>query len=411
MAIYNKSINEITIEDVWELCPDTVKDRASEGVRLEFVSTIESPKEIAKKICGFANTVGGHMIIGAEEGSPRGRIAGLPGVDLDTGLRSRIYDYCFTKVYPPVTAFVSDALPVEDGKYCYVVYIPESPSAPHYLNERDGVFVRVDEQSLKLPPDGQRTKLASATELDNFYLRRKNKEEITDRLFDRSAERFINSIKTTPFSHPQDWEVWPNILFFASPTHPSSTLLEELELYKRFDRRNYSNFHNETLVETDKYDTYGLENSYCERTTWGSYAFSGIISTYLKGDRRIFRLSSLCSHILIGIRESIELFSVIGFDGSVLFRIKITNVLHCQVNYSDEEMMNGRLGQAKYDNHIELKFESNTFDLSESEYGFFSMVVRKIFICFGIRIVLNEDFIKYFLKECYVQCGVELPQS
>ena len=56
----------------------------------------------------------------------------------------RLLSWCFDSVYPPITVDVSDAIPVPsmNARFCYVISVPESDSAPHFLNGRKTVWFR-----------------------------------------------------------------------------------------------------------------------------------------------------------------------------------------------------------------------------------------------------------------------------
>jgi hypothetical protein len=108
-----------------------ISDNAVENVRLELKSAIPNKDELLKKLSSFANTFGGILLIGAKADSKDGRIQDLPQV-------------------------------------CYVIFVAESDVAPHFLNNRKGVWVRTDEFSARF--DHQ---LADENELKHLLDRRR----------------------------------------------------------------------------------------------------------------------------------------------------------------------------------------------------------------------------------------------
>src|SRR5437660_405884 len=142
MSIFTKALSEINSADLQELLDDV--DR--ENVRLEFKLEIPSKDETLKKLSSFANTFGGFMVVGARASSAYARIEDLPGVDAQSGYKQTVVQWCYDGVYPPLTAEVSDPIPVlaASGKVCYVVFTTLSDVAPHFFNGRKGVYVRTD---------------------------------------------------------------------------------------------------------------------------------------------------------------------------------------------------------------------------------------------------------------------------
>lgn len=103
------------------------------------------------------------MVIGAKAKSSDGRIEALPGIDVQSGYKQKIVD---------------DPIAVSPGspKVCFVIHVPESDVAPHFLNGRKGVWVRTDEFSPRFEArlatarthtdrGGSRTRLGSCLEV------------------------------------------------------------------------------------------------------------------------------------------------------------------------------------------------------------------------------------------------------
>ena len=138
-------MTDVTSVDLQEL----LTEGAVENVRLEFKREVPGKDETLKKLSSFANTFGGYLVIGAEDRNSDGRLTGLPGVDEVPGFKQRIVQWCYDAASPPIEPFVSQPLPApgNENKMCYVIYIPESEEAPHFLNSRKGIYVRTDEFS------------------------------------------------------------------------------------------------------------------------------------------------------------------------------------------------------------------------------------------------------------------------
>jgi predicted HTH transcriptional regulator len=183
MSIFAKSLSALVMSDLQEL----LEDKAVESVRLEFKSEVPTKDETLKKLSSFANTFGGFMVVGAQANGSDGRIEDVPGVDEVSGYKQKVVDWCFGGVSPPLTVEVSDPIPspAENGKVCYVVHTPESDVAPHFLNGRNGVWVRTDEFSGRFKPQ-----LANENELRHLLDRRKLIQQRRASLLERARERF-----------------------------------------------------------------------------------------------------------------------------------------------------------------------------------------------------------------------------
>jgi len=182
MPFYTKPISQLDTADIQELLSDT----AVENLRLEFKLKVPEKEDTLKKLSAFANTFGGFMVIGAEA-EKDGRIKGLLGVDAVPGYKQRIVDWCYSAVSPPFHVEVSDPIPApgSSDKVCYVAYVPESETAPHFLNGRKGVYVRTDEFLNRFD-----ARLATEFELRQLFDRRRLVRERRANLAARAKVRF-----------------------------------------------------------------------------------------------------------------------------------------------------------------------------------------------------------------------------
>jgi hypothetical protein len=183
MSIFTKPLSQVDISDLQEL----VHDRAVENLRLEFKLEVPDKDETLKKLSAFANTLGGLMVVGAKASSRDGRITELSGVGNISGFKQKVVDWCFKGVSPPLEVDVSDAIPAaaDDGKFLYVVRVAESDVAPHFLNGRNGVWIRTNEFSGRYEPG-----LADENELRHLFDRRKLIVDRREILIRRARKRY-----------------------------------------------------------------------------------------------------------------------------------------------------------------------------------------------------------------------------
>jgi hypothetical protein len=183
MSIYVTPLSQLAAADLQEL----LDGAAVENIRLEFKLLVPNKDETLKKLSSFANTYGGFVVIGAKANSADGRIAELPGVDVEAGYKQKVVQWCFDGVSPPLVVGVSDPIPTPsgNGKVCYVVYVAESDVAPHFLNGRKGTWIRTDEFSARFEAH-----LANENELRHLFDRRKLIQERRLMLLERARKRF-----------------------------------------------------------------------------------------------------------------------------------------------------------------------------------------------------------------------------
>lgn|SRR5665648_432120 len=116
-----------------------------EGKTLEFKRDISSPKNILKTLVAFANTAGGYLFIGVEDGSKE--IVGvLNPLDEEERLCSLIADSIAPRLVPNIE------LMTVEGKTVLGVEVYPSGSRPHWVKKEghiDGVYVRLGSTNRK----------------------------------------------------------------------------------------------------------------------------------------------------------------------------------------------------------------------------------------------------------------------
>jgi predicted HTH transcriptional regulator len=115
------------------------------GKTLEFKRDISSPKNIIKTLVAFANTAGGNLFIGIEDGTKE--IIGVPDpLDEEERLCSLIADSISPRLVPDVE------LMTVEGKTLLGVEVYPSGSRPHWVKREghiDGVYVRLGSTNRK----------------------------------------------------------------------------------------------------------------------------------------------------------------------------------------------------------------------------------------------------------------------
>jgi hypothetical protein len=222
MSVFNRSVADISTDDLGNL----LTERPVENVRLEFKSTVPSRDEFLKKASGFANTYGGLLIIGANAPSSDGKLDGLPGVSIEPGVKQKLVQWAFEGLGPPLEIFVSEPIPtpVDSTRVCYVVSIPESLVAPHFINGRKGAYVRTDEFSGRFEAH-----LATYEEIAHLADRRALSVARRTNLLSRSEKRLLDLERGRG-------ELKASFSCFISAAYPHSTLVPQDELVSSLEK-------------------------------------------------------------------------------------------------------------------------------------------------------------------------------
>jgi predicted HTH transcriptional regulator len=128
----SRDIEKVVEEDLLAL----ISSGATEGVRLEFKrgpygNADADKKELLKDISSFANTLGGHLVIGIEEqDGSAARVSAISDRDSD-GELLRMEAIIRDGVEPRIQGVRLRSVPIGGGGFALVVRVPRSWTAPH----------------------------------------------------------------------------------------------------------------------------------------------------------------------------------------------------------------------------------------------------------------------------------------
>ncbi len=117
--------------------------RSGEGLLLEFKRAISSPEKIAREIAAFANTHGGHLIVGVDDNHT---ITGVESYhEQDFFLEQAAHELC-----TPALVYSMEVIPYY-SRDILLVQIKEAEKKPVTVRNGQGdvVFVRVEDQSVR----------------------------------------------------------------------------------------------------------------------------------------------------------------------------------------------------------------------------------------------------------------------
>jgi hypothetical protein len=132
MGLFNKPLNEVTIDDINELVSNGVGESRTLDYKLELHGNGDSgKKELLKDLSAFANTVGGCLIYGiAEDAGLPTQIVGVEIEDIDK-FKLHYENLLGTGVDPAIRGVEFHSIPVSGNKCIVVIEVPKSISRPH----------------------------------------------------------------------------------------------------------------------------------------------------------------------------------------------------------------------------------------------------------------------------------------
>ena len=148
MSLWHKPASQIEFADIDAFC----QTMQPEGARLDYKG-VSFPKDLAKTIAAFANTLGGLIILGVAADNTFNKPIWPPthGLPAEPGLSERVIQIAQDSIYPPVRVAVSNVIPNDllPDHVLLVIRVNESREAPHAIEKNRKVYVydRTDNQN------------------------------------------------------------------------------------------------------------------------------------------------------------------------------------------------------------------------------------------------------------------------
>jgi hypothetical protein len=171
VSFFEKPLEELDERDLHSLMAEGVE----EGILLDYKADWIDNKKLAKAVASFANTHGGHLIIGVAADKERNAPQSLPGIAVEDGIKEKVGAICRSRISPaPVFRMKLVELADNPGRCVLVIEVPESPQPPHYVN--GVIYVRNGESS------GPLEALRNFFLIEKLYEKRAFQEERLERL-------------------------------------------------------------------------------------------------------------------------------------------------------------------------------------------------------------------------------------
>lgn len=134
MLFIGKPLSEITENDLRTLISDqAVEDRTLDFKQCLPGNTDADKKEFLADVSSFANSAGGFIIYGLAE--CEGHASGLPGcLGVSDTEQTRLVSLIHAGIAPHIPGIDSQKVPLSNGNWCMILYIPRSWASPHMVS-------------------------------------------------------------------------------------------------------------------------------------------------------------------------------------------------------------------------------------------------------------------------------------
>jgi hypothetical protein len=385
MSIYTTPISQLKTPDLTDL----LQDQAAENIRLEFKRETPDKDETLKKLSSFANTFGGLIVVGAAAQSKDGRIEGLPGVDAVPGYNQKVVDWCFKECNPPINVSVSAPIPTpnSDGKVCYVISVEESDIAPHFLNGRDGIWIRTNELSGKY-----HAALADESEVRHLLHRRQLTIERRKSIIERARKRFTTYVSTKPDDAASESVL---LELCIVPRFPSRPVCKQEELVAFVQSIRYPDYrgvgfpkfemgvmtqHESAIIRQPLVDL-----SFFEANIWGMVLYEMQLDQkqYTQHASGI-HVYAFVGHLILFLRHATDVFGAIGLVGPILVNASLRAIRGCQWVYAKSIALGiapvaANKPISALDDSFELSVSTTVEDLREKPDDVVAELLRTMF--------------------------------
>lgn len=374
--MFNKSVSQITTADLQSL----LDDEAVENVRLEFKREVPKKDELLKKLSSFANTFGGYLVIGAAEEQQRGKLASYPGIEVQANYKQTVLAHCFSGTYPPINVEVSEPIvsPSDQSKVCYVIYVPVSELAPHFLNGRKGVYIRTDEHSKRFEAE-----LADQNELLALLDRRKAIRTRRGNLIERAESRA---------NHHCHIDTQPTLQLSVIPRFPHAPVtdlsgvketMKSVNVRLRRDFFPYNAYkaitQSESIIAIDpQYD-----GSLLEFNLWGQFHYAEQIEFTVSGtETKGIHTNGFLGHTLVVLKWISLVAAKFEMTGPLLVNLKLSNILNLPWLYFRYNTA-GEGPTSPLDNEISIDLELDADIVKSRPAVVFDTLMEQVFFSYN----------------------------
>ncbi|WP_186161216.1 AlbA family DNA-binding domain-containing protein [Burkholderia gladioli] len=137
-------LEELTERDIQDLVANQVRESRTLDYKRDWPGTSEARAKIAEDVCAFANTLGGDLVFGVDDGKSgvASRLAPIRVGNLDQAMQE-LTNSLRDSLEPRISARTQvQAVGLSDGGYVVVLRVPASPGAPHRVTKNNQFYAR-----------------------------------------------------------------------------------------------------------------------------------------------------------------------------------------------------------------------------------------------------------------------------
>jgi hypothetical protein len=280
---------------------------------------------------------------------------------------------------------VSDPLPSPDGagKVCYVIYTAESDIAPHFLNDRQGLWIRTNEFSARFE-----ARLANEAELTHLMARR---QVIRDRRTDmiaRARERFRTFADRRYSELTKKDTIGSRFSLSVTPRFPARQLCEHATLrtvLKGFKLPWRSvGFPRDSIGTVSQHESEivlrpGSAFSLLEANVWGLLSYATEIDGEVKEGSTGIHVNRFLGQVIVFLKHAQGMASRLGYVGPLTIEMRLEAICGTQWIYfeSPNEPEKGPISEL--DDDVSFSLAATTDDLANRIDGIARDLLRLIF--------------------------------
>ncbi len=366
--MFSTPINDLTFRNIEEFC----RALPREGITIDY--KVDFPRRLDKVLASFANTFGGHILIGVDETTVGEPVLPLVGIPLQPGLRERVVAIALDAITPPVfpevrvIEFQSPGASVPD-RAVIIIRVHESDASAHSVDGGNSVYLRVDNIS------DQFTRQATTEEIEWLLNKRKKSIDLKERILREARGRASNylPIYRTTRRLGTD-EPRGKFTLWTVPTFPRSELASPQRLLElsRTWRVRVANFdfpagNANPIADGVRHPQTPVGNFWYTEVSRFGLVYSEIGFTG-RGDE--FRDAIVCSLIaslmVANLRFSLNLYETLGYLGLIDFRFEIAPTLNRYPFVPDALGGNHMTHNRGLENSINLALTASVKEFRES---------------------------------------------